>query len=105
MHLDRQGVAVAILGVARRDPHPSLADAILLDIGLLDALEANADIARKHGFVVIRAFRIGRETVGQLVGGLIGHSVIFLVHSTASISLVSPSGFVVGACRATTLPE
>src|ERR1700682_6641199 len=100
MHLDRQGVAVAILGVACRDPHPALTDAILLDVGLLDALEANGDIARQHVGIVIRAFRIARKTVRQLVG----HGIILLVHNSASISLASPSGLAVGACRATTLP-
>src|SRR5450432_660367 len=104
MHLDRQGVAVAILGVARRDPHPALADAILLDVGLLDALEANADIARQHVGIVIGAFRIARKTVRQLVGQLVGHGIVLLVHNSASISLASPSGLAVGACRATTLP-
>src|SRR5258707_6010707 len=46
MHLDRQRVAVAVLGIARGDAHPALADAIFLHIGFLDTLEANADIAR-----------------------------------------------------------
>src|SRR6266851_6135496 len=99
--LDGERVAVAIPGVARRDAHPALADAIFLDVGFLDALEAYADVARQHIGIVVRALRIGRETVGQLVG----HGIVFLVHSRASISLVSPSGFAVGACRATTLPE
>src|SRR5882672_9055054 len=98
--LDGERVAVAILGSACGHPHPAFADAILLDIGFLDALEANADIARQHLFIVVRASRIGRQTVRQLVA----HGVIFLVHSSASISLVSPSGLAVGACRATTLP-
>src|SRR5439155_15893749 len=55
--------------------------------------------------IVVRAFRIGRQPIRQLVGQLIGHGFAFLVHSRVSISLVSPSGFAVGACRATTLPE
>src|SRR6202171_5561719 len=105
VNLDGERIAIAILGGARRHADPPLADAILFDVGLLDALEANADIARQHIGVVVRALRIGRETVGQLVGRLVGFGVIFLVHSSASISFVSPSGFAVGACRATTLPE
>src|SRR5579863_3626895 len=100
MHLDGERVAVAVPGVARGHAHPALADAILLDIGLLDALETDADVARKHLGIVIGAFRIGRETVRQSIGGGFG----FLVHSSASISLVRASGLVVGACRATTLP-
>src|SRR6202011_1449128 len=78
----------------------AFADAIFLDIGLLDALEANADIARQHLLIVVRAFRIGRQPVGQLVA----HGLTLLVHNSASISLFSASGVVVGACRATTLP-
>src|SRR5882757_6142388 len=109
MDLDGERVTVAILGGARRHPHPPFADAILFDVGFFGALEANADIARQHIGIVVRALRIGRETVGQLVGQLVGRlvsfGVIFLVHSSASISFVSPSGFAVGACRATTLPE
>src|SRR5258708_605044 len=98
--LDGERIAVAILGGARGHAHPALTDAILLDIGFLDALESNADVARQHLLIVVRAFRIGRQTVRQLVA----HGVIFLVHSSASISLTSPSGLAVGACRATTLP-
>src|SRR4030088_646880 len=101
VNLDRQRVAVTILGGACGHAHPALADAILFDVGLLDALEANADIARQYIGVVVRALRIGRQTIRQLVA----HGLILLVHSSASISRVSPSGFAVGACRATTLPE
>src|SRR5258705_12356026 len=111
MRLDRamnfygERVAVAILGVACRYPYPALADAVLLDVGLLDALEANADVAGQHLGIVVRDFRVGRETVGKLVGQLAVLGFIVLVHSSASISLASPSGFAVGAWRATTLPE
>src|SRR4051794_32415958 len=101
VHLDGQRVAVTVLGVAGGDAHPTLADAIFLDIGLLDALETNADIARQHLGIVVRAVRINRETVWQLVA----LGLIFVVHSNASISFFSPSGLAVGACRATTLPE
>src|SRR5206468_12580216 len=93
VHLDRQRVAVAVLGVARGDAHPALADAILLDIGFLDALEANADVAREDLGIVIRTVRIDRETVGELVA----HRFVGLAHSSASISLRSPSGVAVGA--------
>src|SRR5438309_436652 len=37
--LDGQRIAVAVLGITRGDAHPAFADAIFLDIGLLDALE------------------------------------------------------------------
>src|SRR5882762_9149505 len=98
--LDHQRIAVAILGGAGRHPDPAFADAIFLDIGLLDALEANPDVARQHLFVVIGTPRIGRQTIGKL-----GDHFIILGHSSASISLVSDSGLVVGACRATTRPR
>src|SRR6186713_2676827 len=61
VHLDRQRVAVAVLGIAGGDADPALADAVFLDIGLLDALEANADVAREDFGIVIRAVRIDRE--------------------------------------------
>src|ERR1700722_5374120 len=99
--LDGERVAVAVLGIAGGDAHPALADAIFLDVGFLDALEADADIARKHRLVVVGAVRIGRQAIGQLVIDGVG----FFVHSNASISLFRLSGAAVGACRATTLPE
>src|SRR5260370_36924028 len=101
VNLDGQRIAVAVLGIPGGDAHPALADAIFLDIGLLDALEANADVARQHLLIVIGALRIGRQTVGQLVA----HGLALLVHNSASISFFRPSGVAVGACRATTLPE
>src|ERR1700761_3690002 len=101
VNLDRERIAVTILCVARGPADPALADAIFLDVGLLDTLEANADVARQNLFIVVWALRIAREPVGQLVG----HGFVLLVHSNASISLVRASGLVVGACRATTLPE
>src|SRR6185437_9654911 len=101
VHLDGQRIAVAILGIARRHAHPALADAIFLDIGFLDALEANADVARKQVRIVVWALRIDRKPVRQLVV----RRFILFVHNSASISLVSPSGLAVGACRATTWPE
>src|ERR1700676_4709068 len=101
MDLDGQRIAVTILGYACGPANPPLADAIFLDIRFLDALEANADIARQHGFIVVRTFRIARQPVRQFIAG----GFVLLVHNSASISFVSASGLVVGACRATTLPE
>src|SRR5665213_1919921 len=101
--LDGERIAVAVPGVAGGDAHPALADAILLDIGLLDTLEANADIARQQFGIVIGTFRIARQPVGQLTDRRV-FDLVFLVHNSASISFASPSGFAVGACRATTLP-
>src|SRR5262245_45549075 len=68
VQLDRQRIAVAVLGLAGGHPDPAFADAILFDIGLLDALEADADVAFQHGGVVIGAVRIVGEAVGRCVG-------------------------------------
>src|SRR6185312_10371705 len=102
VHLDGQRIAVAILGVARGDTDPALADAVFLDIGLVDALEANADVARQNVRIVIGARRIDRQAVRQHLGGWL--VLLVLVHSSASISCFRLSGLVVGACRATTWP-
>src|SRR5882757_4502413 len=101
VHLQRQRVAVAVLGVAGGNAHPAFADAIFLDIGFLDALEANADVAREYLLIVVGALRIGRQAIRQLIAD----GFVLVIHSNASISLFSPSGVAVGACRATTLPE
>src|SRR5262245_8275316 len=39
VHLDGQGIAVTVLGIACGHAHPAFADAVFLDIGFLDALE------------------------------------------------------------------
>src|SRR5690242_5706766 len=99
MHLDCQGIAVAVLGVAGGDADLALAHAIFLDIGLLHALEADADVAREDLGVVIGAARIDAQAVRQRVVGLFG----LVVHSRASMSFFNPCGVAVGAWRATTL--
>src|SRR5260221_13071420 len=101
MNLDGQRIAVAVLGIPCGDADPALADAIFLDIGLFDALEANADVARQDLFIVVRAARIDRETVGELAV----HDFARFLQSTASISFLMPSGVAVGAYRPTTLPD
>ena len=65
--LDRQRIAVAILGLADLDANPAFADAIFADIGLLDAFEAYADVALEHVGIVIRAARIVGLSIGRLV--------------------------------------
>ena len=72
--LDRQRIAVAVERLASRDPDPVFADAIFLDVGLLDALEADTDIARQHFRIVMGAAGVVGEMVGRCVG-LIGHGV------------------------------
>ena len=53
--LHGQRIASAIERLADGDADPSLADAILLDIGAFDALEADADAPPQRGLVVERA--------------------------------------------------
>src|SRR5579871_874306 len=93
VHLDRQGIAVAVLGVPCGDADPAFAHAIFLDIGLLDTLEADADIAGQNLLIVIGAARIDREAVRHFVVG----NFVLVVHSNASISFFNPCGVVVGA--------
>lgn len=62
---DQHGVAVAILGLGGGDLHPTFADAVLLDIGALLAVHANADLVLETLRHMVRAARVGRQTVGQ----------------------------------------
>src|SRR5262249_58339303 len=51
------------------EPHPSLADAVFLNVVSLHALEAHPNTALEQGSVVVGARRVG----GQSVGGSVGH--------------------------------
>lgn len=62
---DQHGVAVAILGLGGGDLHPAFADAVLLDIGALLAVHANADFVLEALRHMVRAARVGRQAVGQ----------------------------------------
>lgn len=62
---DQHGVAIAILGLGGGDLHPTFADAVLLDIGALLAVHANADLVLEALRHVVRAARVGRQAVGQ----------------------------------------
>src|SRR5215510_267826 len=72
---DQEGVAVAVPGLAGRYPDPALADAVFLNIGLFDALEADADIARQRIGVIVGAVRVVGEAVRRRVGH--GSSLLF----------------------------
>src|SRR5690606_31821979 len=63
LELDRQRLAPPVQRLARGDADPGFADAVLLDVAALDALEADADAAVERGLVVMRAARV----VGQAV--------------------------------------
>ena len=66
--LHRQWIAKAVLGLASGHPNPALAHAIFLDIGLLGAFEADADVARQRFLAEIGAARVVGEPVGRRVG-------------------------------------
>src|SRR5229473_31410 len=63
LELDRHGIAVAVLCRSRGDANPSLADAVFLDIVLLDALEADADAPLEQFGIVERAVGVGGKTI------------------------------------------
>src|SRR5580700_1574853 len=65
--LDGHGISVPVLGGRMCDPNPAFADAIFLDIGLLDALEADADAALEQLGIVIGAGRVVGEAVRRSV--------------------------------------
>jgi hypothetical protein len=50
-----------------RHPNPSFADAVLLHVVLLDALEAYADAALEHLGVIEGAAGVVGEAVGRIV--------------------------------------
>lgn len=71
---DQHGVAIAILGLGGGDLHPAFADAVLLDIGALLAVEANADLVLEALRHMVRAARVGRQMVGQY-GFVVAHFI------------------------------
>ena len=72
---DYQRPAAPVHGLARGHLDPALADAVLLDVEALAAVEAYADVALllKHRRHMVRAARINGEAVGQGEFGGIGH--------------------------------
>ncbi len=75
LDLHRHGIAATIQRLAHRQAHPSLADAVLLDVAALHAVETQADAAFERGFVVMRAARVVGEAVGRGIGHLRVHRV------------------------------
>src|SRR5271165_2820163 len=67
--LHGQRMASAIESLADRDTNPSLADAILLDVGPFDALEPDAHAPTQGGLIVKRTIGI----IGQAIGGDVWH--------------------------------
>ena len=60
-------IAMPVHGLANRHADPPLAHAILFHVGFLDAVEPDAHAAAEHGRVVIPAFGIDAEPVGEAV--------------------------------------
>src|SRR4051812_16312059 len=58
LQLHRDRLAAAVDRFADGQPHPAFADAVFLDIGLLDSLEADADATGEQLLVVEGAGRI-----------------------------------------------
>jgi hypothetical protein len=65
--LDGHGISPPVLGGRVRHPHPAFADAVFLHVGLLDALEADADAALEHFGVVEGAAGIVGKAVGRRI--------------------------------------
>src|SRR5690606_18663604 len=72
---DRQRLPATVERLARGDADPALADAVLLHVAALHALEADADAAVERGLVVMRAARIVGQAVGRSVGLGVGHGM------------------------------
>jgi hypothetical protein len=83
LQLDGHRVALAVDGLAGGDADPALADAVLVDIGLLDAVEHDAHAALEDVGVVVRAAGVG----GQAVGRRVAHGIVFRRIWTALISV------------------
>src|SRR5690606_11511268 len=65
LEFHRHRVAAAVEGLADDHADPALADAVLLDVGALLAVEADADAPLQQGGVVVRAARVEGQAVGE----------------------------------------
>src|SRR5476649_1045169 len=81
LQLDRERVALAIDGLADGDPDPTLAEAILLDVGLLLAVELDADAFGEQRLVVVRALGVDGKAVGKF--GIVGHTGVMAARPNA----------------------
>lgn len=62
---DRQRPATTIQRLADGCANPALRDAVFLDIGVFDTIEANPDATRENRLVVMTARRVRAEAVGE----------------------------------------
>lgn len=65
LQLDQQRLPLAVHSLAGGHLDPGFAEAVLLDIGAVDAIEADADIVLKHRRHVVRAAGVDGQVVGQ----------------------------------------
>jgi hypothetical protein len=74
LQLDRHRIARPVPGDARGEADPAFADAVLINVGLLHPLEADADAALQRRCVVEGAVGISGQAIGRSVGhaGLCG---------------------------------
>ena len=56
--LDDHRISAAVLGGRDFNTHPTLDHVVFVDIGFLDAIEANTDVAAEHLFAIEGAARI-----------------------------------------------
>ena len=68
LELDRHRSSPAVQRAPGRDPNPAFTDAVLLDIDTFTTIEAHANRARQHRFVIVWATWINAEAVRQGVG-------------------------------------
>ena len=62
---NRHGIAVTVARLAGRNADPTFADAVFLDVRLLDPIKAKAHAALQQRRIVVRATRVVRKTVGK----------------------------------------
>src|SRR5882672_551643 len=79
LELDGERIALAVDGLADGDADPAFAEAIFLDVGLLLAVELDADALGKQRLVVVRALGVGGKPVGEGGRG-VGHEGVMAAH-------------------------
>src|SRR5207253_925718 len=82
-----------------RHTNPAFADAIFLDVRLLYAVEPDSYATLKKLLVVMRAFRIDAETVGEYVGHDIIIRYFSLTRHNRQVDVAGFSGRVIDPLR------
>jgi deoxycytidine triphosphate deaminase len=79
---------VTVTSLTSRHTNPTFADAIFFNVRLLYAVEPDSYATLKKLLVIMRAFRIDAETVGQYVG----HDTIIRYFSVIHAEFFSIAG-------------